>query len=163
MDINIRYTYDNQHNIAYLLNRLGKLRYFEPIVNYFRNSRRYWILGQSWKDHSVGQISNTNSATAARNSYGGNWLSVYSAEQSTQGIEVGYNNLNEVRSWNARRVTSLRFLTLIGPYKRAERGRVSLFGYHLTFQEFTQGVKAFVIYLLSLTYVVSPSLYVLAK
>ena len=103
MDINIRYTYENQHNIAYLLNRPIKLRYFEPIVNYFRNSRRYWILGQSWKDDSAGQISNTNYATAARNSYGGNWQSVYSAEQSTQGIEVGYNNLNEVESWTTQR------------------------------------------------------------
>ena len=48
---------------------------------------------QSWKDDSAGQISNTNYAKAARNCYGGNWHSVYGAEQSTQGIEVGYNNL----------------------------------------------------------------------
>ena len=103
MDINIWYTYENQHNSAYLLDRQIKLRYSEPILNYIWSSGRYWILGQSWKDDSAGQISNTNYATAARNSYGGNWLSVYSAEQSTQGIEVGYNNLNEVGSWNARR------------------------------------------------------------
>ena len=103
MDINIRHTYDNQHNIAYLLNSQGKLRYSEPIVNYTWNSGRYWILGQSWKDDSVRQKSNTNYATATRNSYGGNWLNVYNAEQSTHWIEVSYNNLNEVGSWNARR------------------------------------------------------------
>ena len=103
MDINIRYTYDSQHNIAYLLNRQIKLRYFEPIVNYIWNSGRYWILGQSWKDDSVRQILDKDYAKAARNCDGGNWHSVYGAEQSTQGIEVGHNNLNEVGSWNARR------------------------------------------------------------
>ena len=67
MDINIRYTYENQHNILYLLNNQGKLRYSEPIVNYAENFGRDWILGQSWKDDSAGQISKTNYATAARN------------------------------------------------------------------------------------------------
>ena len=79
MDINIRYTYENQHNIAYQFNRQGKLRYSEPIVNYICNSGRYWILGQSWKDDSARQISNTN-YTAARNSYGGNWQNIYRAQ-----------------------------------------------------------------------------------
>ena len=32
---------------------------------------------------------------------------------------------------------------MIGRNKRAERGRVSLFGHHLTIQEFTRGVVAF--------------------
>ena len=32
---------------------------------------------------------------------------------------------------------------MIGRNKCAERGRVSLFGYHLTIQEFTRGVEAF--------------------
>ena len=103
MDINIRYTYENQHNIAYLLNRQGKLRYSEPIINHIWNSGRYWILGQSWKEDSARQISNTNYATAACNSYGGNWQNVYSVEQSMHWIEVGYNNLNEVGSWNGQR------------------------------------------------------------
>ena len=31
IDINIRNAYENQHNIAYPLNRHGKLRYPEPI------------------------------------------------------------------------------------------------------------------------------------
>ena len=109
MNINIQYTYENQHNIAYHVNGQGKLRYSEPKVNNFWNSGRYWILGQSWKDDSARQISNTNYATAARNSYGGIWQNVYSAEQSTHWIEVGYNNLNEVGSWNAR-VTSHKIL-----------------------------------------------------
>ena len=61
------------------------------------------------ENDSAGQISNTNYATAARNSYGGNWQNVYSAEQSTNGTKVGYNNLNEVGSWNAR-VTSHKIL-----------------------------------------------------
>ena len=34
MDINIRYTYENQQNISYLLNGQIKLRYSEPIVNH---------------------------------------------------------------------------------------------------------------------------------
>ena len=139
IEINNRYTYKNQQNTANLTNRQGKLRYSEPIVNYICNSRRYWIVGQSWKIDSARQISNTNYTTAACHSYDGNWQNVYSAEQSTHWIEVGYNNLKEVGSWNARRVTSLRFLTLIGSNKRAERGRVSLFGYHLTVQELTRG------------------------
>ena len=46
MDINIRYTYENQHNIAYLLKRQGKLRYYEPIVNYFL-SKTFQILQNS--------------------------------------------------------------------------------------------------------------------
>ena len=105
MDINNRYTYENQQNTANLLNRQGKLRYSEPIVNYIWNSRRYYILGQSWKNESARQISNTNYKTVARNSYDGNWQNVYtySAEQSTHWNEVGYNNLNEAGSWNARR------------------------------------------------------------
>ena len=41
MDINIRYTYDNQHNIAYLLDRQIKLRFSKPIVNYICNYERY--------------------------------------------------------------------------------------------------------------------------
>ena len=36
----------------------------------------------------------------------------------------------------------IRFLTLIGRNKRAERGRVCLFGYHLTVQESTRDVVA---------------------
>ena len=45
MDINIPYTYENQQITVYLLNKQGKLRYFEPIVNHIiiRNSGRYWI------------------------------------------------------------------------------------------------------------------------
>ena len=46
--------------------------------------------------------------------------------------------MNEVGLQNA-----IRFLTVIGRNKRAERGQVSLFGHHLTIQEFTQGVVAF--------------------
>ena len=107
MDINIRYTFENQHNIAYLLSSQSKLRYSEPIVGYIWNSGRYWILGQSWTDDSVRQISNMNYATAARNSYSGNWQNVYSAEQSTHWIEAGYNNLSEVGWWNARRNVTL--------------------------------------------------------
>ena len=34
MDINDRYTHENQQNTASLLNRQGKLRYSETIVNY---------------------------------------------------------------------------------------------------------------------------------
>ena len=84
MDINIRYTYENQHNIAYQFNRQGKLRYFEPIVNYIWNSGRVWIFKTVMeRRYSARQISNTNYATAARNSYGGNWQNVYSTEQST--------------------------------------------------------------------------------
>ena len=41
------------------------------------------------------RISNTSYTTAACDSYG-NWQVVYSAEQNTHSIEVGYNNLNEV-------------------------------------------------------------------
>ena len=37
----------------------------------------------------------------------------------------------------------MRAVTVIGRNKRAERGRVSLFGHHLTIQEFTLGVVAF--------------------
>ena len=94
----------------------------------------YWILGQSWKDDSARQMSNTNYATATRNanSYGSNWQNVYNTKQNTHWIEVGYNKLKEVGSWNARR--DIRFLTLIGPNKHGERGRVSLIGYHLTVQ-----------------------------
>ena len=61
------------------------------------------------------------------------------SEQSTQGIEVGYNNLNEVGSWNAQ-----RDITLIGPNKRAERGWLSLFGYHLTVQHLREMLLFFV-------------------
>ena len=51
------------------------------------------MLGQSWKNDSARQISNTNYTTVARNDYDGNWQNVYSAEQSTHWIEVCYNNL----------------------------------------------------------------------
>ena len=34
VDINIRHTYENQHNIAYPLNWQGKLRHPEPNLNY---------------------------------------------------------------------------------------------------------------------------------
>ena len=40
MDIHERYPYEIQHEIASLKNRNGKLRYFEPIVDYNRNSLR---------------------------------------------------------------------------------------------------------------------------
>ena len=84
MDINIRYTYENQYITAYLLNWQGKSRYSEPIVNYICNSRRYWIVGQSWKIDSARKISNTNYTTVARNSYeyDGNWQNVYTRNKA---------------------------------------------------------------------------------
>ena len=88
MDINSRYTYENQHNIAYLLNRQIKLRYSEPIVNYIWNSGRYWILGQSWKDDSARQISNTNYATAARNIHGGNWQTYIARNKACKELKL---------------------------------------------------------------------------
>ena len=45
--------------------------------------------------------------------------------------EVSYNELNEVGSLKC---------TLIGQNNRAEGGRLSLLGYHLTVQEFSQDV-----------------------
>ena len=104
MDINIRYTYENQYITAYLLNWQGKSRYSEPIVNYIWNSgRRWWLNIGTVMERRLRQtnIKNELYYTVGRNSYGGNWQNVSSAEQSSYWIGVSYNNLSEVGSWIA--------------------------------------------------------------
>ena len=142
IDIHDQYTYEIQHEIVLLKTGEANHAILSQLSIIFEIPDDNERVHKSWKDDSDNYRIRGWAILARMNSCdSGNWQEVCCVEQSTYKYEL--KQLERSLIANCTPWHHLRFLTAIGRNYRTERWRVSLFGHHLTIQEFMRGVEAF--------------------